>query len=268
MHMGNKKAKLSLGSRADKSKKEKESGGPFSLRSAFLITALLTVFLWWLPVLGQMIAGYVGGRKSGSAVKGVVVTGSVVCIFVAVALMLSLAGFSFTDAQESITGTMLSGFPVLADIVTTISEYATAFFLSLGTTEAACLVVAVTTVIFGLIGGILAGQAGREREYRTSSVSSAPSSSARSVEAFKNGRSAGFGSFEEYSPVRATQASNTSGSSSGTPIVRRQPARDVQEPQPVAEARSPLSSVLEMAGNVQPREKPVPVATKDDFEYI
>jgi len=267
--MGNKRAKLnSLGSRADKSKKNEAPAGPFSLRSAFLITALLTMFLWWLPVLGQMIAGYVGGRKSGSAAKGVLVTGSVVGIFIAAALLLSAAGFSFTDAQVRLTGTVLSGFPAVADIVTTISEYAASFFLAFGTIESACLAVALTTVTFGLIGGILAGQVRCESEYRMSSASSAPNSSARSIDAFRSGRSAGFGSFEDYSPVRAIQANNTICHSSGKPLVRRQSARDIPEPQPAAETRSPLSSVLEMAGNVQPREKPVPAATKDDFEYI
>ena len=267
MHMGNKKTRFkSLGSRTEKNK-DKVPGRPFSVRSALLITALLTLFLWWLPVLGQMVAGYVGGRKSGSAAKGILVTGSVVGIFVVVALMLSYAGFSFTDAQENITGTMLAGFPALADVVTVISDYAASIFMTFGTIESACAVVAVTTIVFGLIGGILADQVRLEKEYRMPAASAAASSSARSIDAFRNGRSSGFGSFEDYSPVRAVQANSISCPPSGKPPVRKSVA-DVPEPQPAAEARSPLSSVLEMAGNVQPREKPVHVATKDDFEYI
>lgn len=267
--MGNILAKLkSLGSRTDRGKKEKKPSGPFRLGSAFLITAILTVFLWWLPVIGQMIAGYVGGRKSGSAARGVLVTGSAVGIFIAAALLLSSAGFSFTEAQENLTGTMLAGFPALAEVVTIISEYASSFFLAFGTIESACAVVAVTTMIFGLIGGVLAGQVRLEKEYRMSSSPSAPSPSPRSMDAFRCGRSAGFGSFEEYSAVHAVQVRSVCGPSSGRPLVRRQSARDLPGPQPVTETRSPLASVLEMAGNVQPREKPVPMAAKDDFEYI
>jgi hypothetical protein len=266
MHMGNKKTKpKSLGPQDKKNRKKDGSRGPFSLRSAFLITVLLTVFLWWLPVLGQMIAGYVGGRRSGSAAKGIVATGSAVGIFVIAALLLSSAGFSFIDAQERLTDTMLAGFPALTDLVTTMSGYASSFFLAFGTIGSACAIVAATTVVFGMTGGILAGQARLEREYRTPSASAPAAFSARSMDAYRNGRSVGFGSFGDYAPVHASQ---TVTAATGKPLVRRAAARNAPEPQPAAEIRSPLSSVLEMTGNVQPRERPAPVVQKDDFEYI
>ena len=225
-------------------------------------------------MFGQMIAGYVGGRKSGSAAGGLIVAGSVVGIFVIIALLVSLLGFSVHDAQMALTGSLLSGTPAMADLMTSTSDYASSFFASFGTLGSVCAVMAVSTLVFGLVGGIVAGQVRLERDYRMpSGSSSAAGSPARSVDAHKNGRPMGFGSFEEYSPVHATQVGGTV-SPSEKPLVRRAAARDAPEPKPVAEARSPLSSVLEMAGSVQrtvqPRERPAPAAaaSKDDFEYI
>ena len=31
---------------------------------------ILSILLWWLPVFGQMISGYLGGRKAGNSIPG------------------------------------------------------------------------------------------------------------------------------------------------------------------------------------------------------
>src|SRR3989337_919678 len=43
----------------------------FSFWSAVKYVTLLSILLWWLPTFGQMIAGYVGGRRAGSPWRGV-----------------------------------------------------------------------------------------------------------------------------------------------------------------------------------------------------
>lgn len=40
-------------------------------RGAFWIT-LLSLLLWWIPVLGPAVAGYVGGRKAGTPLRGAI----------------------------------------------------------------------------------------------------------------------------------------------------------------------------------------------------
>jgi len=276
MHMMDWRATLhSLSSRAAKIKTGKGSNGPFDLRSAFIIAAALTALLWWIPVFGQMIAGYVGGRKSGSAARGVLVAGSAVGMFIVIALLFSLLGFSVYETQEYLAETVLAGVPVFSGLMLSLADYASSTFSSFGALGSFCAVVAVATVVFGLIGGIVAGQIRLEMQYRTPSGVSAPAGApARSVDAFKKGRSMGFGSFEEYSSVHAAQVSSAAGPSSEKPLVRRASARDAPEPRPAAETKpSPLSSVLEMAGSVQravqPREKPAPAAASfDDTEFI
>ncbi|NPA75084.1 MAG: hypothetical protein GXO25_03255 [Euryarchaeota archaeon] len=45
---------------------------PYSMSSAVGYSIVLLVSLWWLPVLGPMIIGYITGRKAGGPVKGAI----------------------------------------------------------------------------------------------------------------------------------------------------------------------------------------------------
>jgi len=53
-------------------KKFKGAGMVYSFWGAVKYTFVLTLLLWWLPIFGQMIAGYVGGRRAGSPIKAIV----------------------------------------------------------------------------------------------------------------------------------------------------------------------------------------------------
>ncbi len=45
---------------------------PYSMSSAVGYSIVLLVSLWWLPVLGPIIIGYITGRKAGGPVKGAI----------------------------------------------------------------------------------------------------------------------------------------------------------------------------------------------------
>ena len=45
---------------------------PYSMKEAIGYSLILLVSLWWLPVIGPMLIGYVTGRKSGGPIKGVI----------------------------------------------------------------------------------------------------------------------------------------------------------------------------------------------------
>lgn len=49
-------------------KKEKKG----SITSAFLWMLLISIVLFWLPILGTIIAGFVGGRKAGSVGRAII----------------------------------------------------------------------------------------------------------------------------------------------------------------------------------------------------
>ncbi len=45
---------------------------PYSVGTAISYAVILLLTLWWLPILGPIIIGYITGRKAGGPVKGVV----------------------------------------------------------------------------------------------------------------------------------------------------------------------------------------------------
>ncbi|MEM0167119.1 MAG: hypothetical protein QW364_03815 [Thermoplasmatales archaeon] len=44
--------------------------GNYSWQSSLIIAFVASILLWWLPVFGPMIAGYVSGRTAGTKFKG------------------------------------------------------------------------------------------------------------------------------------------------------------------------------------------------------
>ncbi len=48
--------------------------GHYSLKSSLIIAYASTILLWWLPIFGPMISGYVSGRAAGNKWKGLLTT--------------------------------------------------------------------------------------------------------------------------------------------------------------------------------------------------
>jgi hypothetical protein len=44
----------------------------YSILKGMFYVSIIYVLLWWIPVFGPMVAGYVAGRKSGSPIKGII----------------------------------------------------------------------------------------------------------------------------------------------------------------------------------------------------
>lgn len=61
----------------------------YSLKASVIIAFVATILLWWLPIFGPMISGYVSGRTSGSKYMGLVST-------TIVAGIIALSSFIFT----------------------------------------------------------------------------------------------------------------------------------------------------------------------------
>ena len=73
---------------------------PGSVGSAILWMFVLSLLLFWLPVLGPLIAGFVGGRKAGSlgnAISAVILPGIVfgVALFLLASLLTGVPVFGF-----------------------------------------------------------------------------------------------------------------------------------------------------------------------------
>jgi hypothetical protein len=114
---------------------------------------VLSCLLWWLPVFGQMIAGYVGGRRAGSPTKGLLV--AVIPMFIIMFLLIAMdMGFlPFLVSIASIPSMIVSG---LHNVSPQAASYISGIFEGLrplvGLNGNGFLIV----VVFGIIGGMMA----------------------------------------------------------------------------------------------------------------
>ncbi len=156
-------------------KKIKSSKVVFSFWSASKYVFILSLMLWWLPMFGQMIAGYVGGRRAGSPWRGVVAS-----IFPVVAIYGVVAGFSsgllpshifgMTIAPVAIAEALNTNIPFLSPYIHFSTDYVGAFVNALAGVSPYGINTYVLTVAFAYVGGVLAEQNRREIEYNSGST--------------------------------------------------------------------------------------------------
>ena len=114
---------------------------------------ILSVLLWWLPVFGQMIAGYLGGRKAGTSVRGIVVT-LIPCFIIVLILVLVDAGLlPSLGGIAAVPSTLIGG-------VGSVSPQAGAYISGIYNSLLALMGLngngLIIIMVFGLIGGMMA----------------------------------------------------------------------------------------------------------------
>lgn len=151
----------------DQEAKKFEGPVVYSFWSAVKYTFTLSLLLWWLPIFGQMIAGYVGGRRAGSPFKGMMAALVPVVFILAVSTLVRLdiiptviMGIDLTP--EAVIAVITANVPVVQPYVEFVNMYLTSFFTSLHSTARLGLDSYVTTVAFAYIGGVLSQQTHRE----------------------------------------------------------------------------------------------------------
>ena len=167
---------LNVGQRDAHSRKlTSESHPPFSFWSAVQYTFVLSLLLWWMPTFGQMIAGYVGGRRAGGPWKGAIAAFIPVAIFI---IVLALADRGILSEEISyvagvpsyIASALYANVPVLAPYIEFVTVYVTTFVESLALTLGLGLNGYLVTVIFAYIGGVVSSQRRSEIEFARAGV--------------------------------------------------------------------------------------------------
>jgi hypothetical protein len=135
--------------------------------SAMKYILVLSVLLWWLPTFGQMIAGYIGGRRAGGPWRGVVaaIAPVVFIIFLAWGADRGLLApwLSSITAIPTAAGSAIStALPPATPYVNFVLAYLNAFVYALRATLAMGSNGYLVTVVFAYIGGILSEQSRRE----------------------------------------------------------------------------------------------------------
>jgi len=141
---------------------------PFSIWSATKYILVLSILLWWLPVFGQMIAGYVGGRRAGSPWKGV--AAAILPVIAIISVMTAIDYFlpQMATGNGPASASLLQGFvaavPFIGPYLDFTREYVTQFIASLQGASPYEMNSYFLTIAFAYIGGIISEQAKREIE--------------------------------------------------------------------------------------------------------
>ncbi len=229
-----------------------ETGGkPFSFYAAVKVTFVLSLLLWWLPIFGQMIAGYVGGRKAGSPNRGMLAALIPVGLFSMAIYGASIGVLPPLSFLCDSNGPLLAAFsedlPALGAVMGAVIAYLESFLAAVGSTTSLHINSYIITVAFAYVGGILAEQNRREMDYVRQYAP--PVSRVQSRTSFE--------SFEECMPVkgRAVREARVGGS---------RPARQRR-----TASESTFSGLLHRAEANDPnRERPSPRSKRDDWDYV
>jgi hypothetical protein len=127
---------------------------------------VLSLLLFWIPPFGQMIAGYVGGRKAGTPTKGLVAAFVPVSflfflfVLVTMGVMVEEIGWVFGLPLAGATF-MATNLPVVGSFVEFGTVYIQTFVDALWS-GLPFISPYILTVLFGYVGGILSLQHQRE----------------------------------------------------------------------------------------------------------
>ena len=166
----------------------------YSTRMAFIFCLGLSAFLWWIPVVGPAITGYICGRKTGSMMKGFMcslMAGVVLLLMVKgmSALLLVHGGYPNVSADEAAKA--------FVGVTGSVADYLKTFFTP-GTPYLNYMGLGVST-LFGGIGGILSRQMRKETAYLISlgATEGAFRPAARSMLLYSANKEMGFKSFDD-----------------------------------------------------------------------
>ena len=211
----------------------------YDTRSGTLLTIVLLFLLGWIPTFGQMIAGFVGGRRAGSPMRGFVASlvgtfAVVLFLFLTLEIIRAIDSALVTDPEGEIE-LIASSSPVLQQLLDAALGYGRQLFGNADFTIN--FAIYAITIPFGVIGGIFADQAQKETRLIVARTGKVNARRVRSIDAYKDGKSLGFETFEQCTAMSVNTMATPSRMS-----VRKE---------------TPSVTTARKATTVRPRENPV-----------
>ncbi|MCY0851285.1 hypothetical protein [Thermoplasma acidophilum] len=128
----------------------------YSLYAGFAYMLLFSVILWWLPVAGPAIAGYLGGRKSGNMKSGFIASLAVSGLFIIIAVML----YPFRTGLLAVVDRYVSYgvIPISTSGIVSVSNFATYLYSYAGIAYTFFVIVPSSVailIVFSLTGGFV-----------------------------------------------------------------------------------------------------------------
>ncbi|MDR1690750.1 MAG: hypothetical protein LBR42_02745 [Candidatus Methanoplasma sp.] len=221
----------------------------YSTRMAAAFCFGISALLWWIPVLGPAVAGYVCGRKTGSMVKGTVcslLSGAALILIVwgMSAAILGHGGYPGIPANEAAASQ--------TGIVGAAASYLQTFFTE-GTSDLNLMNLGVVTV-FGAVGGILSRQMRKETAYLISAGATEGSfrPAARSMRLYESNKSLGFESFNDCMEMQHMATNENKDTKADRSDSKKEPAK-MQSMKPAATTVQTVTTTV--SGNTQMAQK-------------
>jgi len=251
-----------------------------NIGSAVRYTLILSMLFWWLPIIGQAIAGYVGGRVGGTPAKGMVATlMSVLIVLGAIAVLSSgiIRGFDFLNANPEQTAASVGEMSaLLGSLLGSMLTFLHGFFDTMGLTTSMMINLYIITVVFGMVGGVISAQRSKEAS-RNAPVERV--FMPRSLAAHVHGKKLGFEDFDDRLSIRRVKAPEQRVAIACNSLVRGTVARE--EPKaisagdvPVAvqdaeQRESPFTGLIHRAEKNDPEKERVRHnLSREDMEYV
>jgi hypothetical protein len=146
------------------------SDDPFNYWSAVKYGSVLMFLLWWIPIFGPMIAGYVAGRRAGSPLKGLFAVSIPLAVVFFVATMVTIkiiptVWFGVNLAPDAIFGSLSQAVPVVGPLANFTTGYLESFIGTIQGSTGVRLDFYILGIAFAYIGGAMALQSLREMQY-------------------------------------------------------------------------------------------------------
>jgi hypothetical protein len=248
----------------------------FDTKAGIFTATILSLLLWWVPYLGPMAAGFMGGRKAGSLYRGAF-AGALACVIViafTTALSVGVAAI-LTDHAEAVE----SFSPFIFEKIGELSDYLTKFVTVSGSSIFFDQSTYFLMVALSIIGGAFADQSRKEVKAivgaaRDTTKPAVP----RSVRAHRENRNVEFQTYEDYARMSVNVTSVPEPRSPEKKPAQRPAAEPQFEPVvhvpqtsvPANTTMTSSSSTTVTADNVpEPARVQVPTSSaKDEFEFL
>jgi hypothetical protein len=235
-----------------------DSDSFYDCKSGITISVILALSLAWIPYIGPIVAGFVGGRRAGSLLRGLFVgiLSSLVVFGVTFLLGLGLIklfepGYqSFIDKLEGIE-------PFLVDLLRMFKEYLSGNFVMVAPDKTIDLVfhTFVSIIGFSIIGGVFADQARRElRIVVSQSINANKPKPRRSTSAFLDGRERGFQTYSEMCKMSVSAISASIEAEMSDKGTNPVPVQIVPEPVDMGLITSETSNLTQAVHESEPVE--------------
>ncbi len=154
----------------DNRKRPLLGGKPYSIWSASKYILMISLMLYWLPLVGQMIGGFIGGRRAGSPFRAIIAALIPVAVLFGISTALQ-TGFipiklqNATVLAYTLIAQGLERLPIASPYVNFATTYVGSFIDELKTAASLKVGNYLITIAFAYVGGILSDQSRRELEY-------------------------------------------------------------------------------------------------------